>query len=291
MTQSTAEAPSPHAARFRLLARRVADAYVRHTAPRTIFLTGSAAEGTADGYSDLDLIMHYDVLPSDDAMRAARTELGSTDDEPSGERSKHGVGERGWIDGVEVEVGHFPLATWEEAMDEVLARHDPRPNTHHALNGLLRGIPLHGESTVRGWQRRAAAYPDGLRVAVVKHHLDFMPLWHKHAKFARRDATVFAYQMLVEGSLNVLGVLAGINRLYFHKGQFKRMRRFVSRMRHAPDRLTDRIEALYDAPRPEAYFLFEALVRDVVDLVDAHVPEVDTTKTRRFLERRQEPAA
>ena len=279
----------PHVLRLRALARRVADVYLQHTQPRTIFLTGSAAEGTSDAYSDLDVIMHYDTLPSDEVIAAARAALGSTENELSGERSKEGVGERGWVNGVEVEVGHFPVASWEAAMDGVLVRHQPGPVTHKALIGLLEGIQLHGETLVREWQQRASAYPDPLSVAVVKHYLRFMPLWYLHERVARRDETIFAHQMLVEGALNLLGVLAGLNRLYFYPGQFKRMRRFVAQMRLTPDHLPDRLDALFATPRPDAYFLFEDLVRDTLDLVEAHLPEVDTAHARRFLGRRPVP--
>jgi predicted nucleotidyltransferase len=281
----------PHVARLRALARRVAEAYLSHTHPRTIFLTGSAAEGTSDAYSDLDVIMLYDGLPSDEAVVAARAALGSTENEPIGARGEDTFAEVGLLEGVEVEVGHATIASQEREMDDVLVRHDPRSAMHRGLGCLPDVIPLHGEGLVRGWQQRAATYPDELRVAVVKHYLRFLPLWYRHERFARRDATVFAYQTLVEGSLNILGVLAGLNRVYFHPFQFKRMRRFIAQLRHAPDRLADRIDGLYAAPRPDTFFAYEELVRDTVDLVDVYLPEVDTTRARRFLGRRQEPVS
>jgi hypothetical protein len=269
----------------------VADAYVAHTQPRVIFLTGSAAEGTSDAYSDLDLIMLYDALPSDDAVAAARAALGSTGNEPIGERGHDPFAEVGLLDGVEVEVGHGTLAFWEREMDDVLVRHDAKSSMQKGLACLPDAIPLHGEALVRGWQQRAATYPDTLRLAVVEHSLRFLPLWYRHERFARRDATIFAYQTLVEGSLNILGVLAGLNRVYFHPFQFKRMRRFIDQLALAPAQLADRIDALYTTPRPDGFFAYEQLVRDTVDLVDEHLPAVDTTRARRFLGRRQEPLA
>jgi predicted nucleotidyltransferase len=55
------------------LAERVAEAYVAHTAPRAVLLTGSAAAGESDAYSDIDLIIYYD-RPPEDAQRAAARE-------------------------------------------------------------------------------------------------------------------------------------------------------------------------------------------------------------------------
>jgi predicted nucleotidyltransferase len=57
---------------LRTLARRIAGAYWDTVRPAAALLTGSAAEGKSDRYSDLDLILYHDALPSEDALRAAR---------------------------------------------------------------------------------------------------------------------------------------------------------------------------------------------------------------------------
>jgi hypothetical protein len=58
------------------LARRNADVYIARCAPRAILLAGSAAEGLADYYSDIDLIVYYDTtLPSEAQLEAVRTQI------------------------------------------------------------------------------------------------------------------------------------------------------------------------------------------------------------------------
>ncbi len=59
------------------LARRVAAAYVAHAKPRAILLTGSAAAGESDSYSDVDLIAYYDARPNDAQRAAAREHVAS----------------------------------------------------------------------------------------------------------------------------------------------------------------------------------------------------------------------
>jgi predicted nucleotidyltransferase len=70
------------------LAEHVAAAYLAHTAPRSILLTGSAADGTSDYYSDLDLIAYYDRLPTDDQLAAARGLLRVTAFRAASDRNK-----------------------------------------------------------------------------------------------------------------------------------------------------------------------------------------------------------
>lgn len=53
------------------LAKQNAAAYVAQTDPRAILLTGSAAEGLSDRFSDLDLIVYYERLPTPDQLAAA----------------------------------------------------------------------------------------------------------------------------------------------------------------------------------------------------------------------------
>ena len=60
------------------LATRVAAGYVAETGPRAILLTGSAAQGVSDTFSDLDLIAYYDRLPSPDQLAAARALIEAT---------------------------------------------------------------------------------------------------------------------------------------------------------------------------------------------------------------------
>ena len=48
------------------LARRNAAVYATHLQVRAILLMGSAAEGQSDFFSDLDMAIYYDELPSDE---------------------------------------------------------------------------------------------------------------------------------------------------------------------------------------------------------------------------------
>ncbi|MDP9366392.1 MAG: hypothetical protein M3Q10_19575 [Chloroflexota bacterium] len=95
--------------------------------------------------------------------------------------------------------------------------------------------------------------------------------------------------MLVDTSLNLLGVLAGLNRLYFSAFQFKRLRRFAGKMRLAPERLADRLDDLFALEPVAAGSELERLVDEAVTLVEAHMPTVDTAPARRHLGVRHRP--
>jgi hypothetical protein len=271
------------------LARRVAAAYVAHTQPRAMLLTGSAAAGASDSYSDLDLVAYYDERPTEAQRAAARKQV---------ERQLRGAqlarrhafgGDWYAINGVHCEIGYLDVRSVERDLTKVLEEHDPDPLLQKALCGLLQGVPLHGEDLIRGWQARAATYPEGLARAMVERHLRFLPIWWAPGYFAARDATVFFHQSAVDACLNVLGVLAGLNRQYYSTFQFKRMRAFVGALHLTPPDLANRIEGVLASIASDpvaAGAALEALVSETVGLIETHMPEVDTSMVRHYLGQR-----
>jgi hypothetical protein len=267
---------TPESAYLRTLARRIADAYRDEAHPAAALLTGSAAEGVSDRYSDLDLILYHQTLPSEDALLRARERCDASDFRMLGQGSEREFVETLVIDDIDCQLAHTTIAAWEDDMASVLERLDVEAPTQKALDGLLDGVPLYGDELISQWQARAAAYPDALARAMVTHYLRFFPLWYVADRLAMRDATLWLYQTYVESAQNILGVLAGLNRLYYSTFQFKRMRAFIGKMRLTPDHLTDRLERLFTAERGEAIADLEALAHETVALVRAHMPEVET---------------
>ncbi len=271
------------------LAKRVAAEYVVQTGPRAILLTGSAAEGISDSFSDLDLIVYYDRLPSPDDLAAGRASLQATNIRTSSGEEPNSFLEEYVLQGVECQVAHLTIAAWERDMASVVEAFEPATLVEKALSGLLDGVALHGGNLIEGWQARAAAYPEELARAAVEHHLRFFPLWRVAERRRTRDATIFYHQMLVETSLNLLGVLAGLNHVYFSSFQFKRLHRFVDTLGLAPERLADRLDGVFALDPVEAGIAMERLVDETIRLVEAHMPMVDTAPTRRHLGVRHHP--
>ena len=123
---------------------------------------------------------------------------------------------------------------------------------------------------------------------MVREHLSIFPLWLVRDVVLPRDATVWVYEILVQSAQNLLGVLAGLNRVYYSPFQFKRMHDFAGTLPLAPPELAERLEALFREPR-EAPERLEALVAETVDLVRQHMPAVDRTSAQASLGQRRSP--
>jgi len=282
----------PHknaASRYLLsLAERNAQAYIALPGTRAIILVGSAAEGVSDYHSDIDMCVFYDALPSEEALLAACQQNQGDKRQFFGEPGQEAGIEIYHVNGVECQIVHTTIGAWERDMATVLEQLDVTSPLQKALSGMLVALPLYGEALVRQWQEKLSHYPDALAQAMVKHYMAIVPVWAIQERMQPRDATIWLNQLLVEASYQLLGILAGLNRLYYSSFQFKRMHHFVAQMKIAPPDLATRLEALFHSDIAIAATQLEELTREVVELVEQHMPQVDVTALRSRIGWRQQ---
>jgi len=273
------------------LAGKIAQPYTELPPLRAAMVTGSSAKGLSDYYSDLDMTIYYEgELPDEEALNAIREGHGATERKwIIGDRDQHSFAEAYDVNGIEVQIGHTTIAAWEDTMAEVLEKFICDTPTQKALEGTLHCKALYGAAYIEGWQARIRAYPPALAEAMVRKHLVFFPVWGLEHHFQTRDATLWYYQIMVEAAQNLVGLLAGLNKLYFTTFQFKRTGRFLNEMTIAPPNLAARIEALFQSDMKSAVADLEKLVAETITLVENHMPTVDTTQAKRRIGWRQEP--
>ena len=265
------------------LGRRILFPYTRLPTVRAAMITGSSAEGVSDHYSDLDMTVYYDdELPSEEALAAIREGHGATERAwLLGDRADGNFAEAYELDGVQAQIGHATVAAWENDIAEVLERWNADTPLHNAMSGTLECVAVHGEDLIDRWKARIRAYPDGLARAMVETRLQIFPVWYVQDALDGRDATLWHFQIRVETAYALLGILAGLNRLYFTTFQFRKMRRFVGEMRIKPDRFAERLEALFQQTPAAAAASLEGLVGDVLALVEREMPDVDIARMQR----------
>ena len=292
MSQRDAAHPISEASEYlRDLARRIAAAYIAHMSARGAVLVGSASTGECDEYSDIDLGLQYDALPTDEQLDAARAQV--IRDLGAQPFSRPVDGDWYRINGVECQVGLATLDALHRHLDRGLGP-DFLEGDQRALSGWLHVVPLYGDELVERYRARVATYPEELARATVRRYLRFHPIWYLRSPdyFAARDAALWFHQAATVGCLHVLGVLAGINHQYYSTFQFKRMRAFTETLNLKPADLPDRIERvlanLSREPAAAASEL-EALVAETVALVEQHLPEIDVTQAKRRLGERHVP--
>lgn len=268
------------------LGRRVLTPYSRLDGAACAAITGSVAEGHADEFSDLDMTVYYTALPSENAILSIREQLGGGP--VTWQVGKHSDGELAFayrVNGVECQIGHTTIERWEADIERVLKGEELASPLHKAMSGTLVSIAIMGDELLEKWKSRLRAYPDPLAEAMVKHHLQFFPIWGILPRMGRRNAELWMRQALVESSFNMLGVLAGLNRQYFTSFQFKRTSQFIRALTIAPPALAARLESLWSTNLPNAAIALRELVRETAELVQRHMPQVDLSGVRKALAR------
>ena len=261
------------AARVAGVVARLAPAYLEHCRPRAMLLVGSAATGVVDGYSDVDLILYYDGAPTEDERAAARMRVGATrftgTDWPG-----EGYSERYDVDDIHCQLGHALIAPWEREIAQVVDDLDLDPRLLKQLMGLMEGRPLHGESLVEEWRRRAR-YTERLQRAMVERHWAFFPWWFYEEKLRRRDATIWRYDVLVRSAYDLVAVVSALNRVFFSTFELKRVGTYLESFEVAPPEFAARLDALFTATPHDATLELERLVEETAALVRTHLPDVD----------------
>ena len=268
------------------LAKQKLQAYTAHPNAKAAMITGSTATGQADYYSDVEMFIYYDKLPPKEQLQSARQQnQGSEPIITFEDEEQRFFGEFYYIDSVQFQIGNSTIQFWEEEMATVFEKLDVTSPAQKALSGMLECIPVYGEELISQWKQQIANYPDSLARTMVEKHLNFFPLWAVKEHLAARDTTLFQHQIRLEAGQNLLGVLAGLNRLYYSTFQLKRMKQFIEQMSIAPQDLYLRLETIFRQEPLSATDLLKELIAETVKLVELHLPEIDTSEVKRSLER------
>lgn len=271
------------------LGKKILEPYTKLPNARAAMITGSVAEGISDFYSDLDMTVYYEnELPSEEELARIREQNGAAERAwLIGDRAEGNIAEAYELNGIQAQIGHALIPIWENDIAKVLERFNADTPLHKAMSGTLESVTVLGDEHLTRWKEKIAAYPDGLRRAMVEQHLKFFPYWNIQKQIAARDAMIWHYQILTEAAYNLVAVLAGLNRLYFTNFQFKKMRRFLNQMQIIPEHFAERVETLFKQDAADAAIALEDLVRDVVELVEREMPDVDVNTVKKNLGKRR----
>lgn len=266
------------------IARRLSYALTASLTVQAIALTGSAATGTADEISDIDLIVLHSALPALPELNAIRVQVnGSERLYSSSVQDKMRFKEGYFVDGIRCDLSHLTLAALEDDLALVLDAHSTDAHAQSRVGGLQHCLPLFGDSIVREFQNKAACYPAELRQKTVEAYLRFQPFWALTEMGAGRGELLFLYQALVDAEKAILGVLCGLNGVYL-PGDFKRVGLLAAQFQVAPENLAGRLTSVFQLAPGDAAAEIGALIGETFALVEQQMPEVSTAWPRRWFD-------
>ncbi len=268
---------NPHV-RWRLeIARQIARRVCRYDGIRAIVVGGSVARGYADAYSDLEMPLFWNELPTDEIRMRIAAYLGAEFlygyDGPAQE-------DQLLVNGFQVDLWHNTVAGEETVFEDVLTRFDTDLGSSNFMDTIRACIPLYGCALISRWKERARSYPDELAVRNIREGIARLDRRHLEVH-ARRDNPTMVYGTIAEMQKRVFMILLALNREYFPT--FKWIYPSLARMRVKPADIESRFRRAYSAAREEAMGDTLAVTMDTLSLVDEHCPQVDTAAAKRRL--------
>ena len=102
--------------------------------------------------------------------------------------------------------------------------------------------------------------------------------WNNREALLHRKDWLMLYQTMTEVQANLMGILFGLNRQYIHHPSFKWQRQTLESMDTIPTDMVDRLDSLFLQKPEVAVNQLEAIIRDVYELIQKTLPQMDVTK-------------
>ncbi|MHC5038462.1 MAG: hypothetical protein ACYTHM_14210 [Planctomycetota bacterium] len=262
-------------------ARELAEFYSPNEQVKMIVLGGSPTKGLSDAYSDLDMVVYWDPF---DLPWLEAVPLRTVGADRKFFRKTHEEGvylESYYFGPLKADFGHVSVALWEKWTDAVLVHHELSPPVQKSIAGFLASEPLYGEDLIRTWKARLAEYPEALAPKMVKAHLGFFQQGVLTHQALDRGDVLFFVDGLCQMLKKVLGILAGLNRVYFCPEEPRWVAQELDAMAIKPKDAWPRMREILEGDPAKAPALLDALLLEVMDLVEAHMPEIDLSRLRR----------
>ena len=244
-------------------------------------LTGSAAKGYADNFSDIDIILIYKNPVNNEEFD--QIVKGAKD---SGGDLYHGTPEEGfavyyYIDGIKCDFGFGYSGETEKLFNEAIAENNEPIDLlkHLQISGFIDGIILYDENFLNPLVEKVKNMPDSLRQKLVKQHLKFLPKWAAEKMAVERMDIFFYYENILEALSNMTGILCGLNGFY-HPGKLKGAEFTIEKMKIKPADFILRSKNIFKLEGNEATKELYKLINEVINLIDKYLPAVSTERTR-----------
>ncbi|NOK61613.1 MAG: hypothetical protein GFH27_549313n21 [Chloroflexi bacterium AL-W] len=270
--------------RLMALAQRVATEHMQDPNLEAILLTGSVVYGQVDDVSDIDMTLYYADLPSPAMFEAIQQKALGSGGGIYGYDPQEGLACYRFVEGIKVDTGHQTTASLTEMLQKFVAKPDLDNDTHHIImSGVQRGMALYGDAIIHGWQNQLAGIaPDFFR-QLVETNLRFAPRAVLQEMGVERRDYWLVNELILEAQQRILKVICGLNRR-IPPGKIKGMDVSLATCAIVPSNVTERLREVWMLPPTEAVAALIDLEQDLLDLVDIHLPQIDTQSERQRLD-------
>lgn len=265
-----------------VVARHIADAYAAESSVLTVVCAGSAARGQADRWSDLELLVVWDVTPLDEQRRKISAAVMGQDPRFWTWEIHDGAGYDEWWQhgpaghGLLIEITHTTPSELLTRIDALMTG-EVDPSALTLGDAIVNGVPLVERAPLAPWRTRLIPYPRDLAGAVVRRQGQIDHFW-RWQMYVERGNLLQLGAHFADVALRVVHVACALSGVWWPGAKW--LPRLAGQLPVAPADLANRLQRIPLAPPTEAAATLEALVDETYDLVEMHLPEVDVARLR-----------
>jgi hypothetical protein len=217
-----------------------------------IAITGSVARGIADQGSDIELNLWADSLPPREAREDWLRAAGATEIFADMGSSDGSVWITCQFQGFWIEAGWQALAAQEQLLRGILTGQVLDSARFVMADTIAHAVPLRSNGALSTWQQQLAHYPEDLREQVIASNTAVWGMPHAvngRWTLCRRGDEPALTQRLVWDFANIWSLLFALNHRW--EPDRKWVRWTVAELAITPERLAERIDAVFGAAPPE----------------------------------------
>ena len=180
------------------------------------------------------------------------------------------------------------MQSWEQLLQTVLVEHKPDMDAIGSIEGMSHALPLLNEQEVRRQQERLLEYPDGLALNVIRAHSSLLCRRLSRVSGDGHGPRELFYWDAVTATLkNLLGMLAGLNHVYYSPGEPRWYKEFLDKLDILPAGMTGRMDHILHHPGPSALVELRQLLLDTLELVRQNYPQEVSERMLQAIGRKQ----
>jgi predicted nucleotidyltransferase len=241
---------------------------------KAVMVIGSVARGYSDAYSDLEIMLVWDQLPSIERQEAIAEVLQAQHRYPAFDPGYQSAFR---IQGLPVDLWYTTAAQEEAMIRPVLIDYSLDLVANNRLDTLRSCIPLRGTDLVQRWKTISREYPEELTIRFLQTYLPHFHLRQLHLA-AQRNNLTSCYQLLSSIQCSLFLLLLALNKAYFPT--FKWIYPTLAVLPVSPAQIVERLQHMFHQPPVEAAAHLREVLAETVAIVEARYPQIDTAYAR-----------
>lgn len=272
------------------LARQVAT----HYNAEAVMLVGSPVMGIADTYSDIDMLMYWYSIPTEDEQVAIAqsldghiVELGDTSAEPKDDPALQSQSEAYVIGAhdLKIDITHITIASQQKLIDDVVLCYETHEYKLGAVEGLSHCVALTGHALIEKWQDEIRLLPEPLVHKLMGKYAQMWAHQLLDVILIQRGDVLYANRALNDIAEKVVYMLVVANGQY-PPLRLKHLPWIIESLERKPTNLLERITQVCSLTPAEALPIAVQLVEETFAIVAEQGYEINNARTHFQSERK-----